>query len=200
MTTTAPLTLAGRCKTSHCSQREAVTGQCSYPRLTMGNNRNWTGGTGYIPIGGPVPVESSATDSFSLSVECNDCRAFGSILTDFNDDAGLIMSLTFNDVGVLMDFGVFANQGGTFTIGLGRFFGDTPAGQNVRALFFICQGRRAHCAYLRSRKSSAPPLASVSTSSCRSPAASPPPVASRLRFRTRSKSALCYSCRTRRTS
>lgn len=94
-------------------------------------NRNWTGGTGYIPIGGPIPVEASGTESFSLSVECNDCRTFGNILADFNDNEGLNMSLTFNNVGVHMDFGVFAAQQGTFTIGLGRFFGKKPAGQSV---------------------------------------------------------------------
>ncbi|KAB5517340.1 hypothetical protein GE09DRAFT_569883 [Coniochaeta sp. 2T2.1] len=96
---------------------------------------NWTGGTGYIPIGGVIPVEASATESFSLSVECNDCRTFGNILADFNDDEGLNMSLTFNNVGVHMDFGVFAAQKGTFTIGLGRFFGKKPAGQNVKGIF-----------------------------------------------------------------
>ncbi|KAB5528847.1 hypothetical protein GE09DRAFT_1064446 [Coniochaeta sp. 2T2.1] len=96
---------------------------------------NWTGGTGYIPIGGVIPVEASATESFSLSVECNDCRTFGHILADFNDDEGLNMSLTFNNVGVHMDFGVFAAQKGTFTIGLGRFSGQKPAGQNVNGIF-----------------------------------------------------------------
>jgi hypothetical protein len=100
---------------------------------------NWTGATGYVPIGGVVPIEASATESYSLSVQCNDCRTFGNILADFNDDAGLNMSLTFNNVGVHMDFGVFASRKGTFTIGLGRFFGKKPYGQNVGIPMFICR-------------------------------------------------------------
>lgn len=62
-------------------------------------------------------------ESFSLSFECLDCRTYGHIVAAFNDDDGLNATLTFNNVGAYMDFGVFSSQEGTFTIGLGRFLG-----------------------------------------------------------------------------
>ena len=52
-------------------------------------------------------------------------------MAEFNDDDGLNATLTFNNVGAYMDFGVFASNEGTFTIGLGRFFGKNN--QKVRA-------------------------------------------------------------------
>lgn len=84
--------------------------------------RNWTGGTGNIPLG-LTPFETSLADSFSLVVECLDCRTFGDIVAEFNNDDGLKATLTFNNVGAYLDFGVFSSNEGTFTIGLGRFFG-----------------------------------------------------------------------------
>ncbi|KAK1764079.1 hypothetical protein QBC33DRAFT_595896 [Phialemonium atrogriseum] len=84
---------------------------------------NWTGGTGSIPIG-LTPFETSLAASFSLVLECLDCRTYGNIVAEFNDDDGLNATLTFNNVGAYMDFGVFASNEGTFTIGLGRFFGN----------------------------------------------------------------------------
>lgn len=95
------------------------------------SNRDWNGGTGYIPLG-PTPFETSASASFSLSVECNDCRTYGHIVADFEEDEALNlnMSLTFNQVGAYLDFDVFATAEGTYTIGLGRFF--SRKGQKVR--------------------------------------------------------------------
>ena len=94
------------------------------------------------------------------------------------------MSLTFNNVGIHMDFGVFAAQKGTFTIGLGRFFGDKPAGQNVR----LSTARRPLqvLTVSRSMASSMPQSESASTSFSHSQATSRQQAASRLASQTRS--------------
>jgi hypothetical protein len=69
-----------------------------------------------------TPFEASAGDTISVDLECLDCKTYGDIEAEFNDDGGLHATLTFNNVGAYLDFGAVATNKGSFSIGLGRFF------------------------------------------------------------------------------
>ncbi|KAK3937596.1 hypothetical protein QBC46DRAFT_411018 [Diplogelasinospora grovesii] len=104
---------------------------------------SWTGATGSIPLG-PTPFQVSGEDSFSFTLDCLDCRTYGNIIADFNDNNGLGVTLTFENAGAYLDLGISASNTATVTLTLGRFLN---VGRNVTVrgsiLFIVSQGPNA---------------------------------------------------------
>ncbi|KAH8898345.1 hypothetical protein GQ53DRAFT_802697 [Thozetella sp. PMI_491] len=88
---------------------------------------NATTGTIDVPPVAGVPLEFQGTSSFEFTLECADCRTYGTIVADINDNDGLNATLTFNNVGAYLDFGVATATEGVFSIGLGKSFGKKAA-------------------------------------------------------------------------
>ncbi|KAK0612426.1 hypothetical protein B0T17DRAFT_406803 [Bombardia bombarda] len=82
---------------------------------------DWTGQLPAIPIPG-TPLEVQPEDSFSFSLDCIDCRTYGSIVAAISNDNGLSVGLTFVNAGAFLDFGLKASNALTVTLTLGKFF------------------------------------------------------------------------------
>jgi hypothetical protein len=105
-----------------------------YAKLgVLTENREWSGGLSNIGLPG-LPLQLSGNQDVSFALECSDCRTFGKVVADINDDDGLNASLMFNGVGAYIDLGLTSSSQGTFSVSLGQFFGD---GKNltVRLLY-----------------------------------------------------------------
>ncbi|KAK3367278.1 hypothetical protein B0T24DRAFT_387382 [Lasiosphaeria ovina] len=83
----------------------------------------WNGGSAPIPPIpiGPIPLTIKPEGAVSLSLDCNECRTYGTVDVELSTDAGLFFLLTFRDAGAIVDLGVTASAALTVKLQLGGF-------------------------------------------------------------------------------